>query len=168
MNCNQSSRYFPTALGVSHFAIFQTMPDCHCCHSTTPSTCSQSLDELDFERSIYNACVQGNLAKLLKSNQHLLNIKDKFGYTCLHYAALHNRLEICKYLVDIGVDLNQVTPSGATALYRACIKKHYRICEFLVLKGANVEIANIDGCSPITLSQSDVQLQQILALRDSL
>lgn len=43
------------------------------------------------------------------------------GYTALHYASRNGHLEICKYLIENGANIDARTRSGqATALHRAC------------------------------------------------
>ena len=58
----------------------------------------QTLEEIKFENSIYNACVLGDLEKVksmtIKHGQNILNVQDKNGYTCLHYSARNSHYEI--------------------------------------------------------------------------
>ena len=51
---------------------------------------------------IHDATAKGNEAKvisLLKANPDLVNSRDKFGNTPLHFAAKHNRVEIAELLL---------------------------------------------------------------------
>ena len=140
--------------------IMKTFMHKHNCNHQQ-SSLFQTFEELDFERSIYYCAVTGNLEKLKKFNSNL-DAKDTYGYTCLHYAALNGRLNVCEYLLARGVELDLGTGGGSTALLRACLKKHYDIVELLVRNGARIDIMNSDGISPLLLSKSDARLREIL------
>ncbi len=97
----------------------------HSCHNhelcTHGSEFDQTLDEIKFENSIYNACVIGDLEKVkrLAKNSSILSQQDKMGYSCLHYAARNSNFEICKYLIDNHVNVNMKTFNcESTALHR--------------------------------------------------
>lgn len=90
-----------------------------------PTGYEQTLDELQFENSIFNACVNGDIDKVKKlvnkKGSCVVNEQDRNnGYTSLHYAARNNHLEICKYLIRNGAKTNEVTFScNSTATHRA-------------------------------------------------
>lgn len=93
---------------------------CNCNNAT--SSVTQTLDELDFERGIWFAAQYGDLDRVKKLVlQHTpVDITDKSGYTALHYAARNGHLDVCKFLLSNGANINAVTKSGqATALHRA-------------------------------------------------
>lgn len=101
------------------------MPNCEGHSCTCPATGpTQSLDELDFERGIWSAALNGDLNRvkqLLNRAGTNVDQKDNYDYTALHYAARNGHLEICKYLVENGANVNAVTRSGlSTPLHRAC------------------------------------------------
>lgn len=57
--------------------------DCNCCSSvpTNPSV-QQSLDEIDFERSIWQAAIDNDVGKIMKfslSQKFDPNVADKYG-----------------------------------------------------------------------------------------
>lgn len=92
----------------------------HC----SSSNLYQTLDEMEFERGIWNAAQYGEVEKIKK---FLIkegidpDLKDTAGYTALHYAARNGHLNICQLLLQYGANIDSITKSGkATALHRAC------------------------------------------------
>lgn len=71
--------------------------DSGCCAQPSPTpSLTQTLDELDWERGIWNAALSGDLAGVQKllSSQCDVNTVDKSGYTALvsltsYYLVLH-------------------------------------------------------------------------------
>lgn len=92
-----------------------------CCdHSHSSSGVCQTLDEMEFERGIWHAAQYGELEKVEKFIHRGMDVRDKSGYTALHYAARNGHVEVCKLLLKNGADVNATTKSGgATALHRA-------------------------------------------------
>lgn len=96
----------------------------HCCKSNySNSSVSQTLDEMDFERGIWYAAQNGDLARV----EYLLGVKgispnarDLSGYVALHYSARGGHIDVCKLLIKCGADVNLTTRAGkATPLQRA-------------------------------------------------
>jgi ankyrin repeat protein len=122
--------------------------NCNC--NLIHSSIVESLDEIDFEKSIFNACVQGNIDKIRaminKHGKQILNQQDKHGYSCLHYSVRNSHYEICKLLIDNGIDLNLQTFNGqSTALHRASYIGNKQITELLLISGCDSSIKDIDG-----------------------
>lgn len=96
--------------------------DGHNC-SCSGSGAAQSLDELEFERGIWGAALEGDLnriEKLLTRPDANINQRDNYDYTALHYAARNGNLKVCAYLVKNGANVNATTRSGlSTPLHRA-------------------------------------------------
>lgn len=102
------------------------MSDCNhnvCQHRSANLSMHQTLDELVFEKGIWNAALTNDLNRievLLKRGGDV-NAIDGAGYTALHYAARNGHLDACKLLVKNQIQIDAVTRSGnATALHRAC------------------------------------------------
>ncbi|VDK40693.1 unnamed protein product [Taenia asiatica] len=64
------------------------------------------------------------------------------GVTPLWCAAAANYLEIVRFLVDRGADVNRTTITNSTALRAACFDGHEEVVRYLVERGANVETPN--------------------------
>lgn len=123
----------------------------NCHHENEYQSCSQTLDELDFEKSQFGCSVYGDLERLkqivAKKHPKCLNDQDRNGYTCLHYAARHSHVSICAYLViSQRVDVNLKTNScQSTPLHRAAYVGSYEIVKLLVENGARLAEQDCDG-----------------------
>ena len=58
------------------------------------------------------------------------------GWTALHYAAINGDVELVKYLIKYGADINKATGEGSTPLYLAQLAKHDEIVKLLKSAGA--------------------------------
>ena len=61
-----------------------------CCdHGHEPAPVSQTLDEMDFERGIWGASIEGDAKRVEKllAKGVSANSRDSSGYTPMHYAA---------------------------------------------------------------------------------
>lgn len=117
-----------------------------CCH--TLSSCSQTLDELEFERGIWQAAIDGDIdkiKKLLNKNVNV-NVTDSAGYTALHYAARNGHCDTVEFLIQQGACVNCQTKSGKdTPLHRAAYIGNKKIVELLLKNSADAMLQNTDG-----------------------
>uniref|UniRef100_A0A7S4KD01 Uncharacterized protein n=1 Tax=Paramoeba aestuarina TaxID=180227 RepID=A0A7S4KD01_9EUKA len=112
---------------------------------------------MDFERGIWQAAMDGNLAKvkiLVKKNKNNVSATDQSGYTPLHYACRHQKLEIVKFLIQNGSPTDPVTPSTlSTPLHRAVLGTNedisIQILQFLVKNGGDVKRKDCDGATAL-------------------
>ena len=132
----------------------------HSCHdhsSSASSSLVQSLDELDFERGIWQAAIDNNVAKVkhLVENGTSPDKRDNAGYTALHYASRAGNIRIIEYLLDHGADPNAQTKTGKdTPLHRASYQGHDIIVSLLMKRGANPLLQNADGETALHKSTS--------------
>ena len=91
-------------------------------------------------------------------NQHPLLVTEKWvrqengyrgpvfalpvGYTPLHEAAAHDRIEIAELLLDYGANINARTTSGLTPLHEAVFSNHVDTVRFLLARGARVNFVS--------------------------
>ncbi|KAF7269229.1 ankyrin repeat domain-containing protein 39 [Rhynchophorus ferrugineus] len=113
------------------------------------NTAVQSLDEMDFEKGIWFAAQSGDydrVKKLINTKKYEVDQKDSAGYTALHYASRNGHLEICRYLIESGANIDGRTRSGqATALHRACTAGKLDIVDFLLSHNADLNLKDADG-----------------------
>jgi ankyrin repeat protein len=108
---------------------------------------------------------------ILETKQVDINRRDKNGQTALHYAVRRNRVKNVRYLLENGADRtirdeNGDTPihlaaaavsqdsanyAGMTALHMALKKSYFKAALFLLSKGANLNIADENGVTPLQL-----------------
>lgn len=98
---------------------------------------------------------------LILTLQHGADLKstNRYGGTALIPAAERGHVATVKTLIDAGVDVNHVNRLGWTALIEAIIlgdgsDKYAQIVTELIKGGADVNLADGSGISPLTLAKS--------------
>jgi cytohesin len=76
-------------------------------------------------------------------------ILPRGGFTALMYAARENATDAVRALAEGGADLNQGDPDGTTALILAIINAHYDLAALLLEKGANPDVPDVTGMTPL-------------------
>jgi|WetSurMetagenome_2_1015567.scaffolds.fasta_scaffold38752_4 uncharacterized protein len=80
------------------------------------------------------------ICDLLRKNGANINAalqrKSAMGWTALHYAAINGDVELVKYLIKYGSNVNKATADGSTPLYLAQLGKHEEIIKLLKNSGA--------------------------------
>lgn len=105
---------------------------------------------------------------LTKTNRPwIVEEKKDDGYTALHLAALNNHVEIAKLLVHIGkANMDRQNVNLQTALHLAVERQHVQIVKLLVLEGANLNIPDKDGDTPLHEALRHHTLSQLKQLQD--
>lgn len=92
--------------------------------------------------SIHQAAETGNLKKikaLLKENPTLVNEKDSYGMTALHWAVDKRRFRAAEMLIEEGADVNAADKNGETPLFYATNQEYIgRMATMLMLNGAKL------------------------------
>jgi len=102
--------------------------------------------------SIWQAAMTGNTAAI---EQHVgagtdLNLKeDLSGSTPLMVASTFGQVEVARFLISEGADLDARNNSGGTALHVACFFSQPAIVELLLNAGADPNAVNSRGLTPL-------------------
>ena len=91
-----------------------------------------------------------NVLKLLveKGGADLVHAKRNDGFTPLHWACIHGRLDSAQCLVSQGADIEAKISDGWTPLLIACCHGHLACAQYLVSEGADIDAKDIDGRTP--------------------
>lgn len=99
------------------------------------------MDKKSINKAIRNAIKLGNInemKRLIGNDTEILNTITPFG-TWLHVAAKKGHLEIVKYLIEVGTELD-VSLAKRNPLFGAIYGGHKEVVGFLVEKGIDISI----------------------------
>ena len=88
------------------------------------------------------------------------------GTTALHYAVQSEDADLCKMLVQHGVPLDAVDEDGRTALAES-LSVDPAVCQVMIDAGAQLDVANDVGCSPLLSACADGLLEFVKILLDA-
>ena len=81
--------------------------------------------------------------QLLVAANVLIEAKDRYGDTALHYAARRaGNGEMCQWLLDVKAEIVTKNHNGNTALHIAATRGEMDTCQLLVSLKANIETTN--------------------------
>ncbi len=85
---------------------------------------------------------------LVEKDPQLVNLIDASGRTPLHWAARGVHLDVLKYLIEKGSDVNARDANGTTSLHSTASRGHFEASRLLIEKGAAVNDKNNTGATP--------------------
>lgn len=98
---------------------------------------------------------------------NLLNIKDPLtGDTFLHRSTTDNILDLVKYLIAKGVNINSKNHKGQTSLHIAIMNKNKEIIQELLNNGANIDISDKYGHNAVFYA--DLEIKKYFNLENKL
>ncbi|XP_040849419.1 ankyrin repeat domain-containing protein 39 [Ochotona curzoniae] len=111
----------------------------------------QTLEEMDFERGIWSAALNGDLGRVKYFIQKATDPSqpDSAGYTALHYASRNGHYAVCQFLLESGAKCDAQTHGGTTALHRASYCGHTEIARLLLSYGSNPRLVDDDGMTSL-------------------
>jgi ankyrin repeat protein len=103
------------------------------------------------QTDVFDAARKGDVKSMehmYTMNEDTINANNKQGYTPLILACYYNQTEVLKFLISKKVILNE-KPNSPTALQAASYKGFTKGAEMLLNYGANPNIADANGTSPL-------------------
>ena len=103
------------------------------------------------------AAIRANDLSVLKattlSTSQVLALRDKYGKSLFHHAAGYSSLEIVKYLLDLGFDVNErAGREQQNGLMIASRFGRIDIVEYLLVKGADIRLRDKNGKTAMMLA----------------
>jgi ankyrin repeat protein/L-ascorbate metabolism protein UlaG (beta-lactamase superfamily) len=120
--------------------------------------------------TIQELITSGDLAAVktaIDGDPGLLSSRLANGQTLLHTAAYNGKLEIAKYLIDKGADVNARSASASAPLHGAALYGHEEVVRLLISKGADPNAANASGFTPVINAATGGTLATLRALIDA-
>ncbi|XP_030644425.1 ankyrin repeat domain-containing protein 39 [Chanos chanos] len=144
--------------------------NCTCSsHQLATPSVHQTLDEMEFERGIWSAAMDGDAERvrtfLRKGTDP--NMRDQAGYTALHYASRGGHRSVCELLLSQGARASPQTRGGATPLHRAAYRGHAQVVQVLLEHGADLLMTDDDGSTALhkAAEQGHVEVCELLVKR---
>ena len=95
-----------------------------------------------------------------------LVVLDKNGWTALHLASSHGRMEVVQLLLDRGAPLDLQDLDGFTALYLAIKQGHKEVAQLLLDRGASLDLQDKDGKTALHMSSEHGRKEIVQLLLD--
>ena len=131
------------------------------------SMCDKDMTDNDGCTALHHAAGSGmyGIVKFFVDKGAEIHLKNKLGQNCLHAAALHGHLNLCKTFIDTyGFDKNIADNNGWTALHNSAQSGSYELVKFFVEKGAEIHQKTKAGesCLHIAARNGHLNLCQTL------
>jgi ankyrin repeat protein len=97
-------------------------------------------------------------------------LNDEEAASALMHACVRGYVDIAKYIIDKGADLNLRNDQGNDALIVSINHNHFELGEYLINKGANVNAKNKRGFTPLMMatSKGSLKLTKMLVERGAI
>jgi len=121
--------------------------------------------------AIMIAAVKGytDTVKLLIAHGADVNTPDIYGWTPLMRATFENRPAVVETLLQVNdIDLDAGDEYGATALHHAAIKAHLQIVRLLLAHGANLQLKDTKGRTPLMAATQQGQTAVVELLKQAI
>lgn len=92
------------------------------------------------------------VSQLLSETPDLIDAKNWEDRTPLHLAVINQSIDISKYLLDQGANVNTLGSNGRTSLHLAVSSNNEKLVTLLLEKGADYNIVSRDGETPVDLA----------------
>ena len=106
-------------------------------------------------------------SRFLSEHPLAIEIPVEQGRLPLHFAALRGELEMVKFIISSGGDVNRRDVNSAPPLLLAVQGGHLEVSEFLLKMGADPNLQDTDGVAPIHMAAHAGSHELVKLLLDS-
>jgi ankyrin repeat protein len=102
-------------------------------------------------QSIFDAFKNNEYAKvklLVDADLKLVDARDQDSLTPLHWAARGASIDILKYLLDKGADVNAKDVNGSVPLHSTSSRNNFEASKLLIEHGSVIDFKNVSGATP--------------------
>ena len=113
---------------------------------------------------IHDAARQGNLEKvrtLVDSDPALVAAKDKGGETPLHWAAFSGNVDLVRFLLEKGAEVDARNGRGLTPLAFTALKGRTPAAGLLIERGADVNVRNALNMTPLIIAAEQGSMELV-------
>lgn len=106
------------------------------------------------ELDIFAATILGlkeQVHRFLENQPKLIEASGAHGIPLFYYPAIANNKEVGELFLNRGTDVN-IGSGGLTALHGAALKGHTDYVQWLITKGADVNVKNYQGETPLKIA----------------
>lgn len=122
-------------------------------HRKTVATLLDHGADIYDRKALDKASEHGHLEVVKVLLDHGMPIADERGNMPLQPAAYTGCVDILRFYIERGANVNGRDGAGATALYYASDRGHAKTAAFLIESGADVNIPNNDGHTPLDIAK---------------
>jgi ankyrin repeat protein len=100
------------------------------------------------KKELFNACEKGNILQieeLLKTNKLHIDIQNGDNCTLLMMACLYGHIELIRFLINKGSNLESKDRVGHTAIMYVFIHNNIDIIKLFIEKGSNLDVVDSYG-----------------------
>jgi len=124
----------------------------------------RGIDSYKKEKNIHDAAESGDLEAVMElvaeSPSEIWKTTEVGYFAALHFAAQNGHIDVAKFLLAQGADINRKSKSGETALHLACLKGHPDMVRLLLVKGADTTLTNFHKQGTYTLRQTALEVAE--------
>ena len=116
----------------------------------------------DLEATTNDEGVNSLIIACLRGKTNVVKVREKGGWTPLTFASIHGKLNVVKYLLDKGADIDDVDDHGWTPMMYAAEVGNIHIIKELYKRGANHHLRDDKGFTFLDhLKEEDVRNEMV-------
>ncbi|MDP3787708.1 MAG: ankyrin repeat domain-containing protein [Candidatus Chromulinivorax sp.] len=123
----------------------------------------------DIEEAFYLMIKYNDVKKIKKLNPSMVNLQaqDDFGYTPLHWACVHNAIDVAKLFILKGCNIHTKNNDDWSLLHTTAGNNSLELVKLLIQKGVNIENKDNFGKTPLNSAVCTHAIETVKFLIDA-